>query len=406
MNFKETVDFLFSMLPMYQRVGKSAYKKDLSNTLALLEGLGQPQMKFKSVHIAGTNGKGSSAHALAAIMQLAGYKTGLYTSPHLVSFTERIKIDGVEVDEEFVIRFAEQNQAAIDQIKPSFFEVTVAMAFAYFAEEKVDIAIIETGLGGRLDSTNVILPEVSLITNIGLDHTDLLGDTLQEIAGEKAGIIKENTPVVLGEYQEEVFSVFEEKAKKSKAPLIVPSSNFEGLLPKSAPYHKLANEIGVILTAQELRKKGWKISNQEIEVGLLNFEEITGLKGRFQVLRKDPILIVDVSHNKEGLSILFEQISKILKGRLHLVFGTVKGKDLSPIFKSFPRSSIHYWTQSRVPRALAVESLVKEARSFGFSGSSYDDVNDAIAQAAKQAKEEDIILVTGSTFVVAEVDNL
>lgn len=406
MNFQETVDFLFSMLPMYQRVGKVAYKKDLSNTLALLTALDNPHKKFKSVHIAGTNGKGTSAHALATILQLAGYKTGLYTSPHLVSFRERVKIDAVEVDEEFVIQFVDKLKDEITRINPSFFEVTVAMAFSYFAEKEVDIAVIETGLGGRLDSTNVIEPEVSLITNIGLDHTDLLGDTLLLIAAEKAGIIKRKTPVVLGEYQEEVFPVFKEKASSLEAPLVLTNRKVKSVFPEKTPYYKLANEKGIVTTAHALRKKGWKLSDQVIENGLLNFESITGLRGRFQTLQSNPTVIADVSHNREGLTILFEQVSSMKKGRIHLVFGTVKEKELEPLFNSFPKEAILYWTQSNVPRSLSADVLSAEALINGLSGTIHTNVNDAISAAKESADKDDIILVTGSTFVVAEVDDL
>lgn len=406
MNFKETVAFLFSMLPMYQRVGPTAYKKDLSNTRALLDALGNPQAKFKSVHIAGTNGKGTSAHAIAAILQLSGYRTGLYTSPHLVNFTERIKLDGIEISQEFVVKFVEQIRKQIKEIQPSFFEVTVAMAFAYFASEKVDIAVIETGLGGRLDSTNVINPEVSLITNIGMDHTDLLGDTLQAIAKEKAGIIKNETPIVLGKYQEEVVSVFEQKAAEMHALLIKADDGNVSLFGPEAPYYKRANEKGIVSVVQQLRKLGWEIPNEALRNGLKNFEKLTMLKGRFQVVQKNPTVIADVSHNEEGLSLLINQVKQESNGLLHIIFGSVRGKDLRRIFGVLPVEAQYYWTQSKVPRSLPATELFQAASSFGMHGHSTTNVNEALQVARKNAQRDDLILVTGSSFLVAEIEGL
>ena len=406
MNFKETLDFLYSILPMYQRVGKVAYKKDLSNTIELLEVLDNPQEKFKSVHIAGTNGKGTSAHGIAAIMQSAGYKTGLYTSPHLKHFTERIKINGVEMAEQFVVESISRLALKIEEIKPSFFEVTVAIAFQYFAEKKVDIAIIETGLGGRLDSTNVIAPEATLITNIGLDHTDLLGDTLEKIAKEKAGIIKSGVPIVLGKYQEEIFHIFSERADKLGASLVHATKSPDINLPVNFPYYKEANQSGVTNVISELRKLGWKISDEDLKTGFNHLEKITGFKGRFQVLEENPYIIADISHNLEGLKMLFSQIKKMLKGRFHLIFGTVVNKELDPIFNIIPRDANIMWTQSSVPRALPVAELVHIAEKKGLKGNSFSNVNSAIRFACEIAEAHDTILITGSTFVVAEIDNL
>lgn len=405
MTYKETVDFLYQQLPMYQRVGKAALKKDLTNTTKLLAHLDNPHNKFKSVHIAGTNGKGSSAHGIASILQSAGFKVGLYTSPHLREFTERIKIDGQEIDQKSVTSFVEKMKEPILEINPSFFEITVAMAFDHFANENVDIAIIETGLGGRLDSTNVIVPEVSLITNIGYDHTDLLGETLPEIAHEKAGIIKEGVPVVIGTYQQEVFNVFKQKASDCHAELIIA----DGELPSSSsqwPYHKKLNYPGIRKTIEVLSKQGWKISSEIIDAGYKNFEQLSGLKGRFQVLNESPKVIADVSHNKEGLEMLFNEVLNQLTGNLIIIYGTVKDKVLEPILRTFPSNAMYYWTQSHVPRALAVEQLQKQAETIGLKGKSFSDVNQAISNAIAHSKPQDCIVVTGSTFVVAEIEDL
>lgn len=405
MTYKETLDFLYQKLPMYQRVGKVAYKKDLSNTIELLKILSNPHENFKSVHIAGTNGKGTSAHGIAAILQLAGHKTGLYTSPHLKNFTERIKINGEEVDQEFVIEFVERIQPHLEEIKPSFFEITVAMAFSYFSKETVDIAVVETGLGGRLDSTNVIMPEVCLITNIGLDHTDMLGDTLEKIAFEKAGIIKRGVPVVLGSHQKEVVHIFEQKAAALEAELVVPEVGGNEIS-KTIPYYKALNHAGIVLLARELGKCGFKITEDIITTGLEQMESLTNFKGRFQVVQSSPEVIADVSHNKEGLGILFDQVLTQQNGELFLIFGTVRDKDLSPLFQLIPDSAKILWTQSSVPRSLPVDELQLEARKFGLTGSAYPDVNTALKSALASADENDLILITGSTFVVAEIANL
>ena len=405
MTYQETLEYLYTRLPMYQRDGKVAYKKDLSNTIRLMDVLDHPEKKFKSVHIAGTNGKGTSAHGIAAVLQSAGYKTGLYTSPHLKSFTERIRINGHEVSEEFVVDFVERIEHAIAEIKPSFFEITVAMAFDFFASEKVDIAIVETGLGGRLDSTNVIIPEVCLITNIGLDHTDLLGDTLAKIAFEKAGIIKENVPVVIGETVPETEAVFTDVAAKKRAPLIPakrPKWNPQSLVPD----YLLKNVSGITSVIEELNKQGWNISEEQFDYGMTHIQTLTGLKGRFQMLSEDPLTIADVSHNKEGLTILFNQISAMCQGTIHLIFGSVKDKDLVPVFDLIPVKSTCYWTQSHVPRSLPVEELAIQAVVKGREGACFKDVNEAIREAKEKVLPDDLILITGSTFVVAEIEDL
>jgi dihydrofolate synthase/folylpolyglutamate synthase len=390
---------------MYQRVGKLAYKKDLTNTLRLLEVLDNPHQKFKSVHIAGTNGKGTSAHGIAAVMQTAGFKTGLYTSPHLKSFTERIRIDGKEVSEDFVVQFTEKIRPAIEEINPSFFEITVAMAFEYFASSQVDIAIIETGLGGRLDSTNVITPEVCLVTNIGYDHIDMLGDTLEKIAAEKAGIIKQHVPVVIGETLPETAPIFEQIAENNEATLI--KAGISNWKPKVlVPAYLQKNMGGIESVIHELIRQGWNISTDQISEGITHINELTGLKGRLQVLGENPYVIADVSHNADGLKSLFDQINQLNKGQLHLIFGAVKEKALKPIFDLFPKGSKCYWTQASVPRALAVEELAIQAVMNGIEGECFQNVNEAIDSAKGKARPEDLILITGSTFVVAEIDEL
>lgn len=406
-SFEEALNFLYEKLPMYQRVGKIAYKKDLTNTIKLLEPLGNPHTTFKSVHIAGTNGKGTSAHAIAAILQLSGYKTGLYTSPHLKRFTERIKIDGKEISEDAVLDFTKQNRELIDEVKPSFFEVTVAMAFDYFAKERVDVAVIETGLGGRLDSTNVINPEVSLITNIGLDHTDLLGDTIPKIALEKAGIIKPKIPVVIGDMLPEAAEVMKSIAIERGALLrltngaSVPDLN----LSRTPPYFK-RNIPGVLGVIEELKMKDWRIADEAIVTGLESFIEVTDMKGRYQVIGESPLTIADVSHNPDGLSILFDHIAGLQYSRLHLIFGSVIDKDLKPIFKTFPANAKLYFTQSHVPRKLDVKELSEMASNYGLTGESFEDVNEAKKAALSEAAKDDVVLITGSTFLVAELEEL
>lgn len=405
MNYQETLDYLYTRLPMYQRDGKSAYKKDLTNTHRLLAALGHPERKFKSVHIAGTNGKGTSAHALAAILQTSGYRTGLYTSPHLKAFTERIKLDGEEVPPSFVVEFVNDIKGEIEMIAPSFFEITVAMAFSFFAHEKVDIAVIETGLGGRLDSTNVIMPEVSLITNIGWDHMDMLGDTLPKIASEKAGIIKPGTPVVIGEATAETKPVFTAKAKQENAPITFAQPR-EWTFGSLTPDYLKLNLPGILATCSILSERGFPISEKARVEGIANLNQLTGLKGRFQVIQNQPLTIADVSHNLDGLKVLFKQIERIKEGNLHLIYGTVKDKDLNPIFQLFSKETILYWSQSHVPRSLEVSELAIQGVVNGLEGNCFKDVNEALEEAKSKAKPEDLILITGSTFLVAEISDL
>ena len=405
-SYQRTLEFLYARLPMYQRVGKIAFKKDLSNTLSLMAGLENPHRKFKSIHIAGTNGKGTSAHALAAVLQTAGYKTGLYTSPHLRHFTERIKVDGEEIPQKQVVKFVEQNQKLIEKINPSFFECTVAMAFDHFAKENVDIAVIETGLGGRLDSTNVITPEISLITTIGLEHTDLLGETLEKIAFEKAGIIKPRIPVVLGRIEGTALDVIIEVANRRGSRIIKSRAKTHDIsLENSPPYFEL-NLPGILYTINELVCRGWKVSQDHIYQGISNFQKITRLKGRFQIIKNTPKIIADVSHNVDGLKILFESIESQNSGKLHLIFGTVKDKFLGAILSILPKNAILYFTQSSVPRSLPVDDLNNQAKNFNLTGRSFINVNDAKKAALGRAAPEDFILITGSTFVVAELEEL
>ncbi len=428
MNYEQVLTYLYERLPMFQREGKGAFKKDLTNTIALLDGLGNPHRHFKSIHIAGTNGKGSSAHALAAILQAAGYKTGLYTSPHLKSFTERVRINGVEISESYVADFVTENQQLIERINPSFFEVTVALAFKYFADKKVDIAIIETGLGGRLDSTNVIKPILSLITMIGYDHADMLGNTLEEIAGEKAGIIKAGTPVVIGANQPGLNHVYQGKASAVKAPLyfadVTVNQTAESLIHQSFDLERnketilsgletditaryfLKNIPGIYKCVEILNQVGLDISESHLRKGIASIKKSTGLKGRWQILNETPLIIADVSHNEPGIAVLIDQINMHVSGQLHLVIGMVKDKDVESILNLFPKGANYYFTQSSVPRSLSANELQHQAEKLGVSGKSFSDVNDAIKNARKNASNTDLILVCGSTFVVAEIDGL
>ena len=403
MTYSDALDYLFSMLPMYQRLGNIAYKADLNNTIALLSALDNPQNDFKSVHIAGTNGKGTSAHAIAAILQLSGYNVGLYTSPHLKEYTERIKINGEEISKKWVSDFVEEIVPHIEAIKPSFFEVTVAMAFNYFSDQKVDIAIIETGLGGRLDSTNVIIPEVCLITNIGMDHMDILGNSIEKIAQEKAGIIKPGVPIVVGsDMVESACEVMKSMANQQGSLLTISKKGKANTGRSKIPYFD-NNVPGILNVIGELRDQGWGISETYVLKGLDNFTGITGLKGRYQELRNSPLVIADVSHNADGIKILIDHIKSQKFDDLHIIYGTIKDKDLNPIFELLPKDAKYYFTQSSVPRSLEVNKLVKLANGFGIIGQGFQNVNEAKESALSVSDKGDLILITGSTFVVAEV---
>ena len=416
---------------MFQRVGAVAYKADLTNTISLCTALDNPQLKFKSIHIAGTNGKGSSSHMMAAILQSAGYKTGLYTSPHLKEFTERIKINGVEIDQEYIIDFVNRIKKEIEKIQPSFFEITVAMAFDYFAFHKVDFAVIETGLGGRLDSTNVITPIVSLITNIGYDHMDILGYTLPAIAKEKAGIIKEGIPVVISELQAEVEPVFCAKAAEVNADIVFASKIFStkekvnakdssltldvydqgepvfsNLNPELKGDYQKKNIPGVLMSIKVLQKLGYRITTQNIQNGIENVIKLTGLKGRWQKLGESPLIICDTGHNVDGLKDVVHQIRAQKFKNLFIVLGMVKDKDISNVIRLLPREAYYFFCQATIPRALEAKFLAEKAKAAGLQGEVVQDVNKAIAAAKSKARKEDFIFIGGSTFVVAEIDNL
>jgi dihydrofolate synthase/folylpolyglutamate synthase len=401
MTYKEILDWMFVQLPMYQNDGSTAFKKDLTNILALSKELGFPEQKFKSIHVAGTNGKGSTSHILASILQEAGYKVGLYTSPHLKNFTERIRINGVEISEEKVTEFINGNKDFLEQQKMSFFEMTVGLAFDYFASEKVDIAIIEVGLGGRLDSTNSITPEVAVITNIGLDHTQFLGETLPEIAFEKAGIIKKNIPVVIGEEQAAVKGVFIAKAAKEGAPIYFASDASETYISDLVGDYQIQNSKTAAAAIKRL--KGFQVSKENIKNGLLNVVKNTNLKGRWQVLQEHPKVICDTAHNKEGLAIVLNQLKKQPFKKLHIVLGVVADKKLETILPLFPSSADYYFCKPAISRGLSEAVLEANAKKFDLVGKKYSSVKLALKTALLNANQEDIIYVGGSTFVVAEI---
>jgi dihydrofolate synthase/folylpolyglutamate synthase len=414
---------------MFSRQGASAYKKDLTNTLLLCNKLGNPQQQFKSIHIAGTNGKGSTnCHMLAAILQKAGYKTGLYTSPHLKDFRERIKINGELCTEEFIIDFVEKMKPAIAEIQPSFFEITVAMAFSYFAEAHVDVAVIETGLGGRLDSTNIITPELSIITNIGWDHMNLLCNTLEAIAGEKAGIIKQHIPVVIGEVIDETKLVFENAASRKNAPIYYAHQAFSVLEyqqtfttlmvkllnNKNGEIHayqldlpgiyQLNNLITILTAVNQLKQQGWQLSDYAISEGLANAKSLTGLHGRWELLHQSPTVIADVSHNEAGITQILHQIKHCKYRQLHIVFGMVKDKDPQLVLSLLPTNAQYYFTQANIPRALNATEVTKIAKDYCLIGNTYDDVNAALKAAMQMALNDDLIVVCGSVFLIAEIE--
>ncbi len=404
MKYIDTVNWMFQQLPMYQNKGKSAFKKDLSNTLKLSAHLNHPEQKFKSIHVAGTNGKGSTSHMLASILQEAGYKVGLYTSPHLKDFRERIRINGQVISKQFVIDFIKRNKAFLESNNLSFFEMTVGMAFDYFAKQKVDIAIIEVGLGGRLDSTNIITPELSVITNIGFDHMQFLGTTLPEIALEKAGIIKPNIPVVIGETQPETENVFKNKAKENNSKIYFADQLVEEVLESDLKgTYQEYNKKTVIQSVTVLRKLGYNISNSNLKKGLLNVVKNSGLQGRWQVLQQEPKIVCDTAHNKEGLSYTMQQLQAESYNNLHIVFGVVSDKDLDSIISLLPKNATYYFCKPNVQRGLDEDLLKEYFLEKGFTGNSYSSVNEALDAAKLNANTDDLIYVGGSTFVVAEV---
>lgn len=426
MNYQETLDFLYAQLPMFQRVGAQAYKPSLENTLQLSKALDNPHTKFKSIHVAGTNGKGSTSHMLASIFQEAGYKTALYTSPHLVDFRERIKVDRHMISQQAVVDFVQKNKAIIEEIKPSFFELCVVMAFDYFAKENVDIAIVEVGMGGRLDSTNIIQPLLSIITNISFDHMQFLGDTLPKIAREKAGIIKENTPVIISQRQSECDDVFIEIAKEKNAKLIFASDQFKAidlnnsdlnilsmdvssnehqyrLQTRLSGKYQLKNILGVVAAYEQLNEIGYIIPPKALHDGVLNVKENNALRGRWEILDKEPLTIADTGHNEDGINQIINQISQIDYDRLHWVWGMVNDKDPAKVFKLLPKEANYYFCKPNIPRGLEADVCKEQAESFELYGDAYASVKDALKAAQSNARSNDLILIGGSTFVVAEV---
>lgn len=426
MTYRQTLDFLFSQLPAYHRIGKAAYKNNLDNSLAFDEYLGYPHNEFLTVHVAGTNGKGSVSHMIASVLHECGYKTGLYTSPHLKDFRERIRIDGKMISEEEVTDFVEHHRSFIEKICPSFFEMTVAMAFDFFRRSKVDIAVIEVGLGGRLDSTNIITPVVSVITNIGHDHMDLLGDTLEKVASEKAGIIKESIPVVISETQLDTRDVFFSKAKEKGSPVLFADKDYTCALGEqdssgSREYiltnlsdgsvirgktvlggdYQSKNIPAVYATCQLLSRK-FDITVNKITEGIEKVIMNTGFAGRWQVIGHNPLIICDTGHNKEGLEYIVNQLSKISKTRLHMVIGFVNDKDLTKVLPLLPKDAIYYFTRASVARALDETTLMEKAADYGLEGESYPDVKTAMKAAVEAASPTDMIFAGGSTFIVAD----
>ncbi len=401
MTYQEVIDWMFSQLPMYQRQGKEAFKKDLTNSIAFAEVLGNPHQKFKSIHVGGTNGKGSTSHMIASILQEAGYKVGLYTSPHLKSFTERVRINGEEIPQEYVVDFITKNKPFLEKQKLSFFEMTVGLAFDYFAAENVDIAIIEVGLGGRLDSTNIITPEVSVITNIGLDHTQFLGETLPEIAFEKAGIIKEKVPIIIGEKQEEVLSVFSDKAAALHSEMTIASEYPYTVKTDLLGVYQKKNGNTAIHAVRQLND--FKITEEHISEGLKNVAKNTNFKGRWQVLKERPTVICDTAHNKEGLHYVMKQLDDQKFENLHIVLGVVNDKKLDDILSLFPKKASYYFCKPGIPRGLDQYELETKANEFHLFGKPYESVEKAYASALESSSQDDLIFVGGSTFVVAEV---
>lgn len=427
MNYKETLDYMFTKLPMYQRTGQAAYKANLDTTLALDEYFNHPHKKFKSIHVAGTNGKGSVSHAIASVLQSAGYKVGLYTSPHLKDFRERIKINGELIEESYVIDFVKKSADKFEELCPSFFEMTVAMAFNYFAEQEVDVAVVEVGLGGRLDSTNIITPLLSVITNISKDHTNLLGSELLQIAQEKAGIIKEGIPVIIGEKQDETLSVFERIASDKNSDLKFSEDTYECLsseivdLKRNLVYRSIKNDKSVKLSCDllggyqsknirtalcvfdELNKQSWEISEKNIRQGISEIVKNTGLLGRWQTIGSKPSVVCDTGHNIAGIKEILVQIKSINYRNLHIVFGVVNDKDINEILELLPKSASYYFSRADIPRALDQNILATKAKCFGLLGNSYSSVKEALEAAKTNAHENDLVFVGGSTFVVAEV---
>jgi dihydrofolate synthase / folylpolyglutamate synthase len=433
MTYQDTLEYLYSALPMFQRIGAAAFKKDLAPTLRLCEQLGHPQEKFKSIHVAGTNGKGSTSHTLAAILQESGYKVGLYTSPHLKSFRERVKINGECIPESAVVDFVEKHRSFLDELKPSFFEMTVGLAFDHFAREQVDIAVVEVGMGGRFDSTNVLHPALSIITNIGMDHTQFLGDTLAAIAFEKAGIIKEGVPVIVGEALPETREVFEKVATERQSPIsfaqyMVKASMVgdpvvrEGkcLQPLDLLYgqkllqveldllgkYQALNLPAIYLAWIKLKEMGWNLETADLQRAMKDVTGISGLKGRWQVLGQSPLVICDTGHNKEAVKLLMEQLLQMPFDQLYIVWGMVQDKDVQGVLRLLPKEANYLFCQADLPRAMPAQDLQMLADCVGLKGEIVPGVKDALALARKKACKDDLIFIGGSTFVVAEIEEL
>ena len=403
MNYKETLDYLYQKLPAYQREGAAAYKKDIGNIVAAAQSLNNPHLQFKSIHIAGTNGKGSTAHLIASIMQEAGYKVGLYTSPHLTDFRERIKINGKMISKQNVIDFVLNNKKLFEDLHMSFFEMTVIMSFDYFANNKVDIAIIETGLGGRLDSTNIIKPELAIITNISLDHTNLLGNTIQKIAAEKAGIIKEGTTVVIGKKQKATENIFNKVVNKKKANILYAKMQKDSYISDLKGTIQKENISTCICAIKQMQKKGWNISEKNIKDGIRYCIKNTQLLGRWQILQDNPTIICDIAHNIDGIKQVIKQVKERSYNKLHLIIGVNKDKSISKILTELPKDAIYYFCSAKIERSLHQKKLKEKAKEYNLFGDAYSSVNSAIKNAKKNAEKNDLILISGSTFIIAEI---
>ena len=423
MTYQETIEYLFNSAPLFQHVGGEAYKEGLSNTHKLDEYFGHPHRKFQTIHVGGTNGKGSCSHTLAAILQSAGYKVGLYTSPHLIDFRERIRVNGNMVSEEYVIHFVKEYRSFFEPLHPSFFELTTAMAFKYFAESDVDVAVIEVGLGGRLDCTNIITPNLSIITNISFDHTHFLGDTLAKIASEKAGIIKKNTPIVIGECTDETRPVFIAKAKEESAPItfaeenpLIKSTIFttdNHRIYQTKEYGELLGDLGglcqekntntILSAVHQLNNIGYNLTEESVRKGFANVCKLTGLMGRWQKLNKYPTLICDTGHNVGGIEYIIQQLGLLSYNRLHIIIGMVNDKDVSGVLAMMPKDAIYYFTKASVKRALNEEELTLLGQTYSLEGNSYPNVISATISALEDATEEDVIFVGGSSFIVADL---
>ncbi len=407
MDYQDTLTYLYNSTPMFQQVGGSAYKEGLENTLALDEHFGHPHRKFRTIHVAGTNGKGSCSHTIAAILQEAGYSVGLYTSPHLVDFRERIRVNGQPIPEEYVIRFVEEERCFFEPLHPSFFELTTAMAFRYFADVEIDVAVIEVGLGGRLDCTNIIRPDLCIITNISLDHTQFLGNTLPQIAREKAGIIKSGIPVVIGETTPETKSVFQKRAGEVNAPIYFAEENgredYPGIEYELKGLYQKKNSRTILTALPLLKEAGYRLDEQSVRRGFAHVTELTGLMGRWQKLQNHPTLICDTGHNVGGITYIVEQLKQQAFHNLHIIIGMVNDKDIQGVLALLPEDAIYYFTQASVKRALPANDLQKLAKSAGLKGNCYPDVPSAVRAAQEKSLPEDFIFVGGSSFIVADL---